>query len=540
MMSSLLPFSLATELEWLGARYTLPQPVRDGDTVYRPEVVLWLELPSGLLVGSMMMEPRTALSFAETLRKAIDNPAAGPPRRPARIRVPDAALARELRASAGGIEIVVAPVPELDDTFDQLTEALAESHPEPSYLADGEISPAAVQELFSVARALFRTAPWRQVSDQQIVRVDIAEYGIEGACLSILGAAGESFGLLLFRSVEDFDAFGDQLRRQSDGQSTMRSLSFGPKKRLPLPMVREIEQYRWPVAGANAYPTVFSVDAAFQPLPLTERDVRIMTACTGAFVSFFEAHRDVFTGEDVKPLRVSMAGDHQLTVTFTAPYADAEVIKRVFEQPPRAASEVDPVFEMDVRLVRAIADFALGRIGPHWHGIQGGHNDELPLLVPWATWTAVSGTARVAEAFVEANVRTLSPAEREWCAAQREAWLSVWEVLHIEPGLVAVRDLLTGETRSLREELTGHGIVPQDTLLGRVVDYRGSSYFSGVHGRPLPPADAAAIIKFVRRKLRVQKHDVPVERLRDRKLAAQLIDYWTDLAEMSGQTGGKP
>ncbi len=535
-MSSLLPFPRATELEWVGARYTLPEPIRDGDAVYRPEVVLWLELPSGLLVGSMMMNPSTALSFAETLRQTIDNPAAGPPRRPARIRVPDAALARELRASAGGIEIVVAPVPELDDAFDQLTEALAESQPDPSYLGDGEISPAAVAELFSAAGALFRTAPWRQMSDQQIVRVDIAEYGIEGACLSILGAAGESFGLLLFRSVEDFDAFGDQLRRQSDGQPAMRSLSFGPKKRLPPAMAREIQRHRWPVAGANAYPTVFSIDAAFRPLPFTERDVRIMTACTHAFVSFFEVHRSLFTGEDVKPVRVSMAGDHDLTVTLTAPYADAEVIKRVFEQPPRAASEVDPVFEMDVRLVRAIADFAFHRFGTDWHGIEGGHGDELSLLVPWATWTVASGTTRVADAFEQANERTLSAEERDWCAAQREAWLSVWEVLHIEPGIVAVRDLLTGETRSLRENLTGHNIVPHHALLARVVDYRGSSYLSGVHARPLPHADAATIIRFVRKKVRVQKLDIPVERLRDRKLGAHLIDYWTDLADMSGET----
>ena len=136
----------------------------------------------------------------------------------------------------------------------------------------------------------------------------------------------------------------------------------------------------------------------------------------------------------------------------------------------------------------------------------------------------------------ETNERKLSPEEREWCAAQREAWLSVWEVLHIEPGLVTVRDLLTGETRSLREELTGHNIVPHDALLARVVDYRGSSYFSGVHARPLGPGDTAAIIRFVRDKVRVQKVDIPVDRLRDRKLGAQLIDYWTDLAEMPDVT----
>jgi hypothetical protein len=538
-MSSVLPFHRGTELEWVGGRYTLPEPIRDGDAVYRPQVVLWLELPSGLLVGSMMMDPSTALSFAETLEQTISSPAEGPPRRPARIRVADVKLATELRKSAGGIQIIIAPVPELDEAFEQLTEALAASQQEPSYLGDGEIPHAAVAELFSAATVLFRTAPWQHVSDQQIVRVDIPEYDIEGACLSIIGAARDSFGLLLFRSLEDFEAFGEQLWRPGDGQSAMRSLSFGPKKRLPPAMVREIEQYGWPVAGAKAYPTLFAVDAALQPVPATERDLRIMTACTRAFVSFFEERGSIFTDDDLPPVRVSIGRDDDVTVTLTAPYADSEYIDEVFTPPPSEASEVNPIFEMDVRLVTSIARFAQDRFGPDWADVKASQDrDELSLLIPWVTWTATAGTTRIADAFVEANERTLSPEERDWCAAQAEAWLSIWEVQHIEPELLSLRDLLTGETRSLREDLTRHGVVPHDTLLARVVDYRGSSFFSGVHARPLPPADAAAIIRFVRRKVRVQKRDLPVEHMRDRKLGASLIDYWSDIAASSRRAGG--
>ncbi|MEA2465638.1 MAG: hypothetical protein QOJ98_3385 [Acidobacteriota bacterium] len=540
-MSALLPFPGAPELEWVGARYTLAEPVRDGDAVYRPQVVLWLELPSGLLVGSMMMDPSTAPSFAETLEQTISRPAEGPPRRPERIRVADAKLAKELRKSFGGIQVVVAPVPELDEAFEHLSGVLAESRPEPSYLDDGEISPAAVAELFSVASVLFRTAPWRQVVDQQIVRVDIPEYGIDGACLSIIGAAGASFGLLLFRSVEDFDAFGDGRRRPDDGQSAMYSLSFGGKNELPPGMAREIEQHRWPVAGASGYPTLFSIDAAWQPLPVTERDVRMITLCTRAFLSFFEDYANVFTDEHANPVRVAIAWDDQVTVTLTAPYADAEVIEDVFEPvPPRAASEVLTILEMELRLVRAIADFASARFGPDWHGGVDDHTDARSLLIPWVTWTATAGTTRVADAFVESGQRTLSPEERDWCAAQREAWLSIWEVLQVEPGLVTIRDLLTGEQRTVRDDLTRHGVVPHDTLLARVVDYRGSSYFSGLHARPLPSADAATLIAFVREKVRVQKRDLAVELLRDRKLGAHLIDYWTDIADMSGEPGGEP
>jgi len=540
-MSSLLPFRGPSELEWVGARYTLPEPVRDGNAVYRPQVVLWLELPSGLLVGSIMMDPGTALSFAETLEQTISNPAEGPPRRPARIRVADAKLAKELRKSFGGIQVVVAPVPELDDTFEQLSEALAESRPEPSYLGDGEIPAAAVAELFTVARVLFRTKPWRQVWDQQIVRIDIPEYGIDGACLSIIGAAGESCGLLLFRSVEDFDAFGDGLRRPGDGESAMWSLSFGRKDELPPGMVREIEEHRWRVAGASGYPTLFSIDAAWQPVPVTERDVRIVTSCTRAFLKFFDEYGDVFADERPRPIRAVMEWNNQATVALTAPYADSEVIDAVFDPvPTRSVAEVNAIVEMEVRLVRAIADFASARFGPDWSGVMDDHSDARSLLIPWVTWTVTAGTTRVADAFVEAGEPTLSAEERDWCAAQGEAWLSVWEVLEVEPGLLTIRDLLSGEQRTVRDELTRHSIFPHDTLLARVVDYRGSSYFSGLHACALPPADAAAIIRFVRKKVRVQKRDVPVELLRDRTLGAHLIDYWTDIADMPGEPGSEP
>lgn len=82
----------------------------------RPSVDLWLELPSRKIVGMTMVDPRAPVSFADGLKDVIAKPAEGAPRRPACIRVPDAALADDLRASMGDeIEIQVTPVPELEE-----------------------------------------------------------------------------------------------------------------------------------------------------------------------------------------------------------------------------------------------------------------------------------------------------------------------------------------------------------------------------------------------------------------------------------------
>jgi hypothetical protein len=570
------PVAGEAKLEWIGGRFRFPLPFREGDELIHSEVVLWLELPSLLLVGSVMTDPRTPISFRETLDTAIERPAVGEPRRPTRIRVSDAGLAEELRG-ADGIPIVVAPVPELDEVFADMVDEIAESQ-EPSYFGDGEITPAVIAELFAVARLLFRVAPWRQVSDQQIVRVDIPAYDIADACLSVIGAAGESFGLLLFRSIEDFDRFGTSTidpSDPSDGEPAMRSLSFDRKKDLPPPMLREIEHNRWPVAGPKAYPVVISVNAQMQPLPTTERDVRIMTACTRAFLSFFEQHRDVFTGEnalteDMEPVSTSFTGDDNVTVTLTAsyvedvPFDDDDFVDDFFVPPPkpaphvgrndpchcgsgkkykkchldadqaprRTASQTQTVREMDVRLAAEMARFASRRFGPDWLAVDLARDlDSLGLFLPWSTWTAAVGATSVAAAFVETNERRLSAEERDWCAAQRLASPSIWEVTRVQPGLVDVRDLLTGDTRSVSEERIAEKLVEHDTLLARVIDYRDRSYFGGIHRCPLTPDEAAPIVDAVRTKLGVREGAVPIERLRNPDMGLFMIDRWTDAIE---------
>jgi hypothetical protein len=83
----------------------------------------------------------------------------------------------------------------------------SDSDEEPSYLDGGRIPEDAVAELFRAAEYLYRIAPWRVATDDQVVRIDIPDLGIEGACLSIIGALGESLGFLLFPSFGAYAAF---------------------------------------------------------------------------------------------------------------------------------------------------------------------------------------------------------------------------------------------------------------------------------------------------------------------------------------------
>src|SRR5205814_7125656 len=82
----------------------------------------------------------------------------------------------------------------------------------------------------------------------------------------------------------------------------------------------------------------------------------------------------------------------------------------------------------------------------------------------------------------------LDHAERTWLLAQQSAWLSIWEVLEVEPGKsVTLRDRLSGETRRVHEVRGSAVLVPRDAILGRVVDHEGISVLCGIHPRPLTP-----------------------------------------------------
>src|SRR4051812_35840835 len=139
----------AQKHEWIGGRYTFPVEVQDGKDIVRPGVILWMEMPDGVLVGSKAFDPRTPAPVAESFHDAMTWPNEGPPRRPFRIRVPDEELAAELRKAFRGIPIVVAPVPELDEVFDALSDA-AKREANPSYLRGGA-TPAVVGEFFDAA-----------------------------------------------------------------------------------------------------------------------------------------------------------------------------------------------------------------------------------------------------------------------------------------------------------------------------------------------------------------------------------------------------
>ena len=142
------------------------------------------------------------------------------------------------RAVASDIEIVVAPTPELDGVLEAMRARHDGTTPsEESYLEQGRVMGETIAELFRAAELVYRMAPWKTMDDEQLVRVDVPRLGVSGACLSVIGGGGESFGLILFPSLEGFEAFTSAFQTPGDGRrdlgTTVLFLNFERGADLP-------------------------------------------------------------------------------------------------------------------------------------------------------------------------------------------------------------------------------------------------------------------------------------------------------------------
>jgi hypothetical protein len=567
-------------VEWLGGRLRLPSYVLE-DEPYRPELLIWLELPSGLVVGHGVVGEDGDGAFARALREALKRPTPGAAREPAKLRVADRADAAELQSVFGDrFDIQVAPTPELDVVFAQFLASMPKGDEQASYLEGGRVPLAAVARMFKAAALLYRAAPWKVASDDEVLRMDIPALGVEGACVSIIGALGESLGVIVFSSLLAYERFGATAEQATDTRSLdlggpLLSLDFWSGRDVPKAMRREIAAHGWTTVAPDAIPVVGHRDRNGVPRPLAERDVRIATECAFAVASFFLRHRDAFGGGAHEPIsESSTVDDDGMTVRLTLPYEAAHEFEpiepstafQVETKPAGASGKVgrnDPcpcgsgkkhkkcclgaqenrraqerrrasVHELDERVVWILKEFAAERYGDKWESlgdkfVRAAGSSE-PLLVqlsaPWSVYAARVEGRRVVDSFLGECGRRLSSEECAWLAAQQQAVLSIWEVTDCDPGVaLTARDLLSGETRRILEVRGSRALVARDAVLGRVVDFEGASYFCGMYPRMLPPDAAARVVASVRRRTRT-KGCLTLQTLADEELGLAMVRTW--------------
>jgi len=305
-------------------------------TPFRPRVALVMDATSGWLFGiEALPQDSGSADVAEAIVKVMHGSStaresAGLPRT---LRVEDPVLADALRSRLSPeVTIRVAPTPELDAVMGSLARHLERGEDRHSDLEADRVTPETIRRFFEAAAAVYRFSPWRIVQgESQVLRLDAPAFGVENACLSVIGGLDEHYGVLVFESVDDFSNTAmAEAEGVAGGQSAsvpVLSINFGGRKELPRGLARETKRHAWPVAGPRAYPWILAVDVDGLSRPTTERDYAYATALLEALAVFLGEHAAVFEEEPASPIARTVVLDglpDAPSVTLTAPHPEAD------------------------------------------------------------------------------------------------------------------------------------------------------------------------------------------------------------------------
>lgn len=451
----------------------------------------------------------------------------GPPRRPDRVLVSDQDESDALRTAlaAEGIEVRVAPTPGLDRLVEKFVKSRVpqgQTLPDVGYLDHG-VSVREAEAFFVAADAMFQEQPWESLSENDVLRVSCERLGLDDACVSILGAMGQSHSMLLFPSTVEHQTFYDAMAvlenaTRPDYGTTIVSLNFEHVGDLPPRMRKQAAKFGWPVSGTDAYPWLMIRARDSTLLPTRSPDIQLMTACASAVAAYCRSG-EATTGS---PNSIDV-GEFTLEVDI----------------PSR--SETSQIHELDRLMVERVLTFAFERFPDAMHKalarVVVEDEDPRALSFTWAAYELEIEEKSLAQWFA-GETDDLPGPQRAWLAAQHDSWLSLWQVTSIGDGDAEVVDLLTGAEAYVLDKGLAESVSAHSVLLGRVVEVLGHSLLCGAHPSVLSPSAADGVAQKMRRRLRRKGH-IPVERLKGTKITTALIRDW-QAAVAEGFARGTP
>lgn len=242
---------------WQGGLVRLPSWVEEPDGPFRPWAAVWVSLGTGLVHMKLEAE-RDSHDWTLLLDALIEF---GLKRglvecRPAVVEVADEELGRRVRDAVGDRDLEIASAPGLPAVQAVLAEMSrhAEGRPMPAGALDGKgVTVDRMRAFAATARRFWEAAPWRHLGDEDLVTVEAPTAGHGLVHVAVLGAAGQTFGLAFFDSVEDHEAIQEG-RAPGAIDRPRWSVLFGPITDVPFGDADLWEDHRLPVAGDEAYP----------------------------------------------------------------------------------------------------------------------------------------------------------------------------------------------------------------------------------------------------------------------------------------------
>ena len=194
--------------------------------------------------------------------------------------------------------------------------------------------------------------------------------------------------------------------------------------------------------------------------------------------------------------------------------------------------QTSPFHELDNSLVEEMVRYSSQRFGAEFREVfeaLDSYPEMTPQLAgPWLAYVCSMEGRPLVDWYLEEQALSLTRGQREWLEWQRKSWLSIWEVTSVHPGRgLELRDVLTGEVRSVHEVSASRVAEPHLMFLARVVDTSSVSLICGMHPNPLRPMQAQRVVDRVRKILR-RKTAVSPDQLRPERVVWGMLLAWSE------------
>lgn len=250
---------------WLADVLPFPMSLDDA------EPALALVTAGGMIVHGEVVQyrPSTAEERATTIAQAVSAAGRTSGQLPGRLHVRDAELAGILtpRLQPRGIEVAVAPLPELDEVLAAMlrdmgiSDAAARKLTTPDTWRETGAPAAEVAAFHHAAAEFYRMAPWERTEMQ--APASLVFPGGDSWAASVMGDGGVAFGVALYSDPGDLVAAlaaADPMAAHERMQGYCITVDFDRRGPLTRAMLKEITAAGWPVAGPRAYPRLFGLN----------------------------------------------------------------------------------------------------------------------------------------------------------------------------------------------------------------------------------------------------------------------------------------
>lgn len=318
---------------WQGGLVRARTLIEEDAGVRRPWAAVWVSLATG------MMNVQLAEGDADAdlvLQVLVDLGLKFVRCRPARLEVADAALGARLAEALADPELAVsvrADLPAVDQVLRTMEAETSDGPPLPEALEAPGVTVERMRVFAEAAREFYEAAPWQHLSDEDFVHVEAPTVASGLRHFTVLGAAGNTFGLGFFAGRRDFEA----VHASPDpsallGRAGKWTVLYGPIDEMPFGDADLWEDQRLPVAGPSAYPVAMWYGPRGQLRRPRAQELADVTAILRALGRTSEAEIDRGRWSHEVP-----AHRGSVTVTLAIP----ELLAPIDAPPPRQGGPLD-------------------------------------------------------------------------------------------------------------------------------------------------------------------------------------------------------